>query len=247
MSSIKPQFVANKIVEFGTNLEFKKLDEVTFDILKANKYINSEEQIWDYIEQFNSDIARELYIKIEDRKTDGVTLNFELNDESGDYYIKFFNTPELDLLRKLQKNSPQNFEIFCKNILEKLGGLSHVSGGPNDGGIDFISTDLLLNNLPNNSTKGSRILVVGQAKRYKDGNQVCEKELREFVGASIKRIDDLKKTRSDQFGILHPVVLAFWTTSDFNSNARDFAKSIGIWYLNGVALCQLAIQLGLSN
>src|SRR5258705_463543 len=81
-------------------------------------------------------------------------------------------------------------------------------------------------NLPGLSTKGSRILVIGQAKRYIDGNHVREKELREFVGAVIKRVDELKRTRSEQFGIMHPIILAFWTTSDFHLNAREYAKNV---------------------
>jgi len=247
MGAPKPQYVANLIVESGNNYSFKKLEDVTFDLLKSNRILSSDEAIWDYIEQYNSDIARELFIKIDDRKKDGVTLNFELKEDIGDYYIEFYSKPEIELLRNLQLNTPEYFEYFCKRILDGLGGNSIVTGGTNDGGIDFISTDILLNKLPSQSTKGSNILVVGQAKRYTKGNQVCEKEIREFVGASIKKVDELKKTRSEQFGILQPVIYAFWTTSDFNSIGREYAKNIGIWYLNGVALCQLALQLGIDE
>jgi len=246
MSLPKPQYIANSLVELGNNPTFKKLEEVIYSIFKIKNLPLSEEEIWDYIEQFKKDIANELFLKIDDGKHDGVLLNYEINEDSGDFYIKFFDKPEITLLRKIQADTPQNFEFFCKNILDKLGGNSLVSGGPYDGGIDFTSTELQLKNLPGISTKGSRILVLGQAKRYADGNHVKEKDLREFVGASIKRMDELKKTRSDQFGILQPVILAFWTTSDFHQNAKDYARDLGIWYLNGIALCQLAFQLGIE-
>jgi restriction endonuclease Mrr len=243
MSLPKPQFIANLVVEIGANPEFKKLETVVFETFSSKFPSYSKEAIWDFIEQYLSDIAKELFIKDTDNKKDGITINFEINEDSGNYYIRFFDKPEINLLRKLQADTPENFELFCKKILDKLGGNSTVSGSPNDGGIDFHSTDLLIANLPKLSTSGSQILVLGQAKRYKDGNHVKEKDLREFVGASIKRMGDLKKTRNEQFGILHPTILAFWTTSDFHSNAKEYAKALGIWYLSGVALCQLAVHL----
>lgn len=243
MSTPKPQYVANLLVEKGNNIEYKKLEDCLFTIMSEKFASFSEEEIWDYIELYQEDIAKELFNKESDSKVDGITLNFDIDETDGDYYIKFFDKPEIKLLRKLQADTPPNFEIFCKEILDKLGGNSVVSGSPHDGGIDFSSTDLLINNLPRLSTKGSRILVIGQAKRFIDGNHVTEKDLREFVGACVKRIDELKRTRSDSFGILHPVILAFWTTSDFHRNAKDFAKDMGIWYLNGIALCQLALHL----
>lgn len=247
MALPKPQYIANSLLEFGNNTEFKNLSEVIFDFFKSKGFTMSAEEISDYAEEHLIAIANELFIKIDDRRNDGVTLNFELTEDQGTFYIKFFERVEIELLRKLQSDTPENFEHFCKKILDKLGGNSLVSGGSDDGGIDFSSSDLQIKNLPSLSTKGSRILVLGQAKRYIDGNHVKETELRAFVGACIKRIDELKKTRSEHFGILHPVILAFWTTSDFHSSARVYAKEIGIWYLNGVALCQLALQLDIAE
>jgi len=247
MARPKPQYIANSLLEYGQNTDFKNLKDITLAFFKAKGFSMSDEEISDYIEEHVSEIAKQLFIKIDDRKNDGVTLNFELEENDGIFYIRFFDKPEMTLLRKLQTDTPENFELFCKKILDKLGGNSSVSGGADDGGIDFSATDLQIKNLPTLSTKGSRILVLGQAKRYVDGNHIKETELRSFIGASIKRVDDLKRTRAEQFGILHPTILAFWTTSDFHSNARDYAKSMGIWYLNGVALCQLALHLGLDE
>lgn len=247
MARPRPQHIANTLLEYGHNTDFRNLNDIVFSFFKAKGFSMSDEEISDYVEEHITEIANELFIKIDDRKNDGVTLNFELSEDEGVFYIKFFDKPEMTLLRKLQNNTPENFEHFCKKILDKLGGNSSVSGGTDDGGIDFSATDLQLKNLPSLSTKGSRILVLGQAKRYIDGKHIKETDLRGFIGASIKRVDDLKKTRSEQFGILHPTILAFWTTSDFHSNARDYAKNMGIWYLNGVALCQLALYLGLEE
>ena len=247
MSRPKPQHIANSLLEYGHNRDFKNLSDIIFSFFKAKGYSMSDDEISDYVEEYVNDIAKELYIKIEDRRNDGVTLNFELNEDEGAFYIKFFDKPEMTLLRKLQADTPEYFEQFCKRILDKFDGNSSVSGGSDDGGIDFSATDLQLKNLPSLSTKGSRILLLGQAKRYTDGNHVKETEIRGFIGACIKRLDDLKKSRGEQFGILHPTIYAFWTTSDFHPNARDYAKSMGIWYLNGIALCQLALKLGIDE
>jgi hypothetical protein len=58
------------------------------------------------------------------------------------------------------------------------------------------------------------------------------------------RADDLKR-EDERFGILFPVAYAFWTTSNFNKPARDYAKRMGLWCLGGLGLAQLAHKLKL--
>src|SRR5690348_13879512 len=135
MSLPKPQYIANLVVEIGANPEFKNLETVVFEILNSRFPSYSEEAIWDYIEQYLADIANELFIKVTDNKIDGITLNFEINEDIGNYYVRFFDKPEIKLLRKLQADTPENFELFCKKVLDKLGGNSTVTGSPHDGGI----------------------------------------------------------------------------------------------------------------
>ncbi len=241
-----PQYIANVLVEIGDNLEFQKLNQVIFSVIKQKIPSKSDEEVWDYAEQYEGDIAKELFIKTNDNRIDGITLNFNIIEEDDGFYIKFLETPEILLLRRLQGDTSDNFEIFCKKILDKLGGKSSVEGGTDDGGIDFTAYDLKLHNLPFLSTKGSRIFLIGQAKRYKDGNHVKEKEVKYFIGCSVQRIEEIKKTRAEQFGIFQPIILAFWTTSDFHVDAKNAARDFGIWYLSGIALCQLAIQLGVE-
>jgi hypothetical protein len=43
-----------------------------------------------------------------------------------------------------------------------------------------------------------------------------------------------------------PLLLAFWTTGDFTPPAKKYARHLGIWYLNGVGLAQLATRVGLK-
>ena len=121
-----------------------------------------------------------------------------------------------------------------------------MEGGPYDEGVDFTAFDLSLGSLPGPAPIGAKVVLIGQAKRYKTGNNVKERELREFVGAAIKRTYKLKRMYTSQVGSLHPIVYAFWTTSDFHQSAKDFARDMGIWYLSGLALTQLAMRLGVS-
>lgn len=244
MGKLKPQNVANWLIEDGTNEEYKKLDDVLYEILDKRMVKWSEEEIWDYIEEYSDDVANELFRKEDEFKINGMEATFDISDEDT-YYIAFSDRPEIEFLRALQRGTPDNFEHFCKNLLKELGGQADVVGGSYDGGVDFIGYDLQLNNLPQTSTIGSNIMVIGQSKRYKDGNQVTEKELREFVGATIKRVYDIKKTK-ESIGIFQPVIIAFWTTSDFHYNAIKYAKEIGLWYLNGIALSQMATKLNMQ-
>jgi hypothetical protein len=45
--------------------------------------------------------------------------------------------------------------------------------------------------------------------------------------------------------VISATILVFWKISDFHENVRKFAKNLGKRYLNGIALCQLAVKLGL--
>jgi hypothetical protein len=45
---------------------------------------------------------------------------------------------------------------------------------------------------------------------------------------------------------LTPVIYAYWTTSDFHHEARKYAKAMGMWYLNGVGVTQLALRAGVN-
>lgn len=245
MGQVKPQYIVNLIIESSVNPNWKKLQLVIYECMRSKFETFSEEYILEYSEEHLVTIAEELFIKEDTARQESVELNFDIKEEDDGYYIKFIDTPEIAFLKQLQADSPENFETFCSNILSKLGGIATIIGGRQDGGIDFVASDLMLNNLPSQSTMGSRIFVIGQAKRYSDGKHITETDMREFLGSCVKRIDDFKRSRPEQYGILQPTILAYWTTSDFHTDARKFAKEIGIWYLNGIALSQLAIKLNL--
>jgi len=83
---------------------------------------------------------------------------------------------------------------------------------------------------------------IGHAKRYKEGNAISETQMREFVGAAtLKRH---KLLREGVVGPLSPVTFAFWTTSDFDQPARQFARELGLWYMDQITLAEYISQLG---
>ena len=67
-----PQYIANVLVEIGDNLEFQKLNQVIFSVIKQKIPSKSDEEVWDYAEQYEGDIAKELFIKTNDNRIDGI-------------------------------------------------------------------------------------------------------------------------------------------------------------------------------
>lgn len=248
MSDIKPQYLANLMITECSHSEHPvKIDDAIYEVLCHENHNDlSEEARWEYVECYKTDIANELFRKKDDIESDGAPVSFDIEEDHGEYYVKFTNVIEIELLRKLRQISPSQFEVFCSNILEKMNGTASVSGGRDDNGIDFHATDINLFNMPSLSTLGSRVMVIGQAKRYKNGNHVKTKELKEFIGSSLLAMYEHKKDVGKAIGIMHPIILAFWTTSDFHYIAKQYARDMGLWYLNGLALCKLATEMGVN-
>jgi hypothetical protein len=46
---------------------------------------------------------------------------------------------------------------------------------------------------------------------------------------------------------LMPTLFAFWTTSDLDPNAKKYARSVGLWYMDGPTLSAYAQELGLEE
>ena len=70
-------------------------------------------------------------------------------------------------------------------------------------------------------------------------------DIRDFIGSSIIRFDEIRKEFPQNVGLLTPISLAFWTTGSFHTNARDLCRETGIWYMNGWALSQIAKEFSL--
>jgi hypothetical protein len=47
--------------------------------------------------------------------------------------------------------------------------------------------------------------------------------------------------------ILTPVIFAYWTTSGFEQSAKAYARSIGLWHMDGQTLAAYVGSLGLVD
>ncbi|WP_182913877.1 restriction endonuclease [Sphingobium terrigena] len=226
-----------------TDVDFRPLEEVAFAVLSAKLSSYGEDNIWELIEDKLPHIADALRTDAAECRADGMPPRFEIDDEQSPY-IKAFPAENV-LLAKLRRIDPLVVEDLCVNILEKLGATANVTGQSGDGGVDFIGTNLDIMPSGYGIPAVCRATVIGQTKRYKETNVIKETALREFVGSGVwKR----HKLRLDS-GIspLAPVILAFWTTSNFEPNAKRYAREMGIWYMDGHTLASYIAKLGLSD
>jgi len=245
MGELSADTIACWLVQDAKNFAFRPLLDVTIEVLAIRMTTLSKEQRADQAEKVLYKLSDALTrIAVESRE-DGVEPGFELSSEESTLYFKSMESEALLLRDQLLTLSPSKFEEFCARILAKMGGDSRVTGKTGDGGIDFVARDISIIGQPGPSSIGARTLIIGQAKRYSRENQITETDLRGFVGAAIKRCSDPGDAATYRRAILAPLSLAFWTTSEFQPSAKRYAKAVGLWYLNGTGLAQLAIRLGI--
>lgn len=203
----------------------------------------TEEQISDFVDEHLPYVARNLREEMSDAQLDGSVCGFEIDDEE-DPYIKRVGEDTDDLLAKLKRICPFEFENVCKKMLDELGGNSQVTKKSRDGGIDFFSVgiDILPEGI--NAPIQCRASVIGQAKRFSD-RLIAEKALREFVGASVLKRHELRIAQN--VSPLSPILLAFWTTSDFDPNCKIFARQTGVWLMDGRTLSTYLYRLNLDT
>jgi len=243
MPELSADTVAYWVSRDIANVNFRPLVDVTTDVLASHLTAKSPEQRAELAESVIPRLMPALERIRGELLDDGVEPNFELSNDEKTYYIRAIESSASEVLDRLLLLSPGGFEHFCARVLESMGGKCTVTGKSGDGGIDFVGRDLALC-VP--APVGARITVIGQAKRYARNNIISEAELRSFVGSVMRKTHDPDDPICFRRSILAPVAFAFWTTSDFQPSARKFARGLGLWYLNGTALAQLSLRLGLG-
>ena len=219
------------------------LREVLFSALRKKLATYSEEAIWDLVEGNLTFVAEHLRDCVADWLVDGSVQRFEIDNDPSPY-VRLTGSVPSEVVLKLRRIDPYAFEHVCANVLAALGATSRTTQRTNDGGVDFLAANLNVVPTPLAIPATSRTSVIGQAKRYRDGNPVSETQLREFIGgATLWRH---KLLRDGTIGPLSPVMFAFWTTSDFDKNAKQFARELGLWYMDGVTLAGYVVALGLK-
>ncbi len=208
----------------------------------------SDQFIEDFVDEENRlhYIAEHLRNDLSDRVIDGKVKDFEIDDESPPY-VRRLLPRRPTLLDKLRRIAPVNFERVCAKILESLGANAATTQQTNDGGIDFTATKLKIIHASLPMPASCHGVVIGQAKRYKEGAAISETKLREFVGASVLKRHRMASATESAIPPLMPTLFAFWTTSDLERNAKIYARSVGLWYMDGTTLTAYAQELGLSE
>lgn len=246
MAGPSPYVIACWIAREAECPEFKSLAVVVNEILRVHLAESSVEEIAEFSEQLLPKILEELGNIRQAALLDGVEPRYELSDDISTAYLKTLEGPSSRILSRMQAISPDGFEQFCKIIVARLGATSFKTGSTHDGGVDFLGYELQFGLDRGPAPINSRVVVIGQAKRYADGRLVTLSEVREFVGGGILRVNELRRAMSS-IGVLTPVVYAFWTSSEFNRPAKEYARDMGIWYLNGLGLSQLAVRVGIRD
>jgi hypothetical protein len=223
--------------------DWSPLKDVLFQAVKK-QLKTSDIEVWDYVDSNLSYVAEHLRDIASDYASDGATPGFEIDTEQPPY-IRLLPALPTKLLSKLRKIDPFEVESVCARLLAALGAESSATQRTNDGGVDFVAVNL--NIVPGGLTipMACKAVVIGQTKRYKDGNSISETKLREFVGAAMLKKHQLQK--DGKLGPLTPVIFAFWTTSGFDPNAKRFAKEAGIWYMEGLTLASYVSTLGFEE
>lgn len=245
MTDPKPYQVARWISDDLQYTDFTSLREVVEETLRVHLTGRSEDQIADLSEAITPAVHHQLGIVADELRQDGIDSPFSLDGDPTTAYIKAQHNEAVLVLARIRALNPTEFEVFCTDLLGALGGIAYHVGGTGDGGVDFIATDLPISHGAGAALSKCANIVIGQAKRYQEDNLVGIGDLRSFLGAALIKADELKR-KNERFGLFSPVSFAFWTTSNFNSNAKDFAARSGIWHLGGLALAQLSCRVNLA-
>jgi hypothetical protein len=246
MGTISPDTIALWLSRDASNSAFRPLIDVTIEILGVRMPSKSPEERAEIAESLLPRIISSLERISTEFLEDGVEPTFKLSLDERTSYLKTIESPASSFLTILLNKNSQEFEAFCAEVLKSMGGTSAVTGRPGDGGVDFVARDLSFSADKGPAPAGARVSVVGQAKLYSRDNLISENDLRCFVGGALRRAADPGDNLTYRRAHLAPLVFAFWTTSDYHPSAKSYARAMGLWYLNGIGLAQLAIRLGVS-
>lgn len=242
MAAPSSQIIAVWVQEEITATEWVRLREVLFSALKRKWIGPSDETLWESVEEHSDYVAELIRASLADAAYDGSPARIEIDNDPSPYVRSTSSAPSL-VLGQLRRTDPFKFEAICAAVLERLGATCSVTQRSNDEGVDFIGKAWNSLPAPLSVPAACRSVVIGQAKRYKDGNAISETKLREFVGAAtLKRH---KLLREGSICPLTPVLFAFWTTSSFDQNAKLYARDVGLWYMDGHTLAAYVTALDL--
>lgn len=231
MEKIRESFVVDQIMRFqADNERWHSLLDLTTAEIASYYQDKSETFISEEVDRIFMDVKSRLASVIAEKKKYGEPVHFEIDNETRPF-IRFLNANENVSIDIILSQPPEYFEFICKNILARLCEKASTEGKPFDDCVDFIGYSFPSKSIALNIPYNSLAVILGQAKRYQRTSVIDIHAIREFVGGALKRKADLMK--QNLIAPLTPVTYAFWTTSDFTTNAKSYMRELGIWYLNG--------------
>jgi|ERR1700733_3583313 len=246
MTPLRPNDTVFWLLKLAENSELRPLEGLIVETLGKKKPELSLESRSDWAEEQLGAIAEQLVAAREQQRAEGIEPTFELSFDAGTPYFKILPSDAFKFRDALFSIRDNEFVDFCVSLLNSLGAESKNLDCTGDGGVDFVGRNLPVSRTQGEALNKARLLVIGQAKHYKEDLLVTEPEMRDFVGGGLRRFSDYSDTFVHRGPFLSPVVFAFWTTGDFNSPAKSYSQSLGIWTLNGIALSQLALKAGFN-
>jgi len=177
------------------------------------------------------------------------------------------------IMKKLRQIAPQvskaytaindlhhrDFELFCSRILDLLHAEeTFKTKDSNDEGIDFLGWLCISDTFANMETisqfhKDFRMLVIGQAKRYRPDNPVGVHHIRELVGTvAAFHHDQLApwpsrlQLQPTALTVMSPILPLIMTTGRISSQARQLAKKCGVMTRDGAEIAQFLCLEGVG-
>jgi len=150
----------------------------------------------------------------------------------------------LDVIRGLE---PSAFEHFCSRILDLLDAEeTFKTQDSKDEGIDFLGwlcipeTFTSVEFIPS-FRKDFRMLVLGQAKRYKPENPIGVSQIRELIGTvAAFHHDQLapweSRLKVSSFSLMSPILPLMMTTGRISQDARLLARKCGVIARDGAEI-----------
>lgn len=246
MAFMASQVIAYRLSEFTLTTDWILLTDACVNCLRSDFSTMSEADLREQIEDRIRDVAEDLRNRASEAQTDGNHVTYEIDTTEPTPFVRgTVSADQRNMLDRLKRLDPFDFEILCSDILSKLGAIAQQTPKTHDGGVDFLGFNFAGITAALPFPLVSKSIVVGQAKRYTRAKMVSESEVQKFVGGALRQVE--KYRDRDDFGILSPVVFAYWTTHDFEPNARKYAKAMGIWTMNGPTLAAYVLALQLDN
>ena len=129
MGQVKAYMAAEWISVANTNNEYKPVRDVLVQVLTEKLSKKSPEDIAETAESLLIEDVSELKNISAINLDDGIESTYKIDGDETEAYIMVFDHPALKRLNQLLTLTPDQFEIFCKDILKKLGATAERIGG----------------------------------------------------------------------------------------------------------------------